>query len=532
VYARLVLLLGAALLLTAAPASAEHDSAGDAFATVIDAPDPVVAGGEITYTITVGNNGPGPATDVELEDAVPAGTKAVAVVLSDPDTDCDVVGPSKTVFKCDLGTIPEGEVVVLVLVVDTSPATTSPVSNVVTIEAEGDSVAANNTATATTTVEPQPGTPPPPPAADLVLKKSDSPDPVAAGGKLTYTLTVTNAGPDPATGVTLVDDIPASTKLVSAAPSQGVCSGSGVISCALGGLLKGGAATVIIVVEPTKPGFVVNSASVSAGSGPFDPITANNSALTATIVTAAIPSAPSPSPVAPPPVQPPPVLIAAPPDVPPTQPAETPAPPTTILVAPTFVPDIIPPGKVETVRATVGNRLVAVHWSAPSDPDFQRVELTRSYAGERRVLYSGRGEQFVDRGVRNGVRYLYELRSFDRAGNASVGVQFAATPKALLLFSPLPNARVSTAPLLRWAAVRGAGFYNVQLYRGSRKVLTLWPGSNRLKLRARWTFRGRAERLAPGTYHWFVWPARGLRSLPRYGPLLGRSSFVVVRSSP
>jgi hypothetical protein len=225
-------------------------------------------------------------------------------------------------------------------------------------------------------------------------------------------------------------------------------------------------------------------------------------------------------------------VIAAPPDVPAAVPTETSAPPITIVAAPAPVPDIVPPGKVETVRATVGNRFVVVHWRAPSDPDFQRVELTRSYAGERRVLYSGRGEEFVDRGVRNGVRYMYELRSFDGAGNASVGVRFAARPKALLLFSPLPNARVSNAPLLRWTAVRGAGFYNVQLYRGSRKVLTLWPGSNRLKLGARWTFRGRAERLAPGTYHWFVWPARGLRSLPRYGPLLGRSSFVVVRPSP
>jgi hypothetical protein len=111
-------------------------------------------------------------------------------------------------------------------------------------------------------------------------------------------------------------------------------------------------------------------------------------------------------------------------------------------------------------------------------------------------------------------------------------VRFAATPKALLLFSPLPNARVSAAPLLRWAAVKGSGFYNMQLYRGSKKVLTAWPRSTRFRLHARWTFRGRAERLAPGTYHWFIWPARGPRSKPRYGPLLGRSSFVVIRPSP
>jgi hypothetical protein len=180
----------------------------------------------------------------------------------------------------------------------------------------------------------------------------------------------------------------------------------------------------------------------------------------------------------------------------------------------------------------VGNRSVVVRWRVPSDPDFDRVELTRSSVGAgRRVVYSGKGEQFADRSLRNGVRYAYELRSFDRVGNASAAVRFAATPKALMLFNPSPNARVFTAPLLRWAAVRGAAFYNVQLYRGAKKVLTAWPPSNRLRLLGRWTFRGRPERLAPGTYHWFVWPGRGLRSAPRYGPLLGRSSFVVVGSA-
>jgi hypothetical protein len=157
------------------------------------------------------------------------------------------------------------------------------------------------------------------------------------------------------------------------------------------------------------------------------------------------------------------------------------------------------------------------------------VELTRSSAGSpKRVVYSGRREQFTDRSVRNGVRYVYELRSFDSSGNGSAGVRFAATPKALLLFSPEPNARVTSPPLLRWAAVPGATYYNLQLYRGSKKVLSAWPSSNRLRLRAGWKFARRPVRLTPGVYHWFVWPGRGLRTRPNYGPLLGRNSFVVV----
>jgi hypothetical protein len=176
----------------------------------------------------------------------------------------------------------------------------------------------------------------------------------------------------------------------------------------------------------------------------------------------------------------------------------------------------------------VGHRSVVLRWRAPADPDFGRVVITRSSAGTvARVVYSGLRREFADRSVRNGVRYVYELRSFDRSGNGSAGVRLTATPKALL-FNPLPNARISSAPVLRWVAGRGANYYNVQLYRGTRKVLSAWPQANRLRLHARWMFAGRLERLAPGVYHWFVWPGRGLRSRSAYGPLLGRSSFVVV----
>jgi uncharacterized repeat protein (TIGR01451 family) len=56
---------------------------------------------------------------------------------------------------------------------------------------------------------------------DLGLVKTDSPDPVLFGQNLTYTLSVTNNGPMPATGVTVTDPLPAGVSLVSATPSQG-----------------------------------------------------------------------------------------------------------------------------------------------------------------------------------------------------------------------------------------------------------------------------------------------------------------------
>jgi uncharacterized repeat protein (TIGR01451 family) len=123
------------------------------------------------------------------------------------------------------------------------------------------------------------------PAADLSLTKSDSPDPVQVGAKLTYQLNVSNAGPDDATGVALTDSLPAGVTLVSATPSQGSCTGTATVTCDLGSMAKGAGAGVTIVVTPTAAGTITNTASVASSVG--DPNTANNAAQATTTVTSA-----------------------------------------------------------------------------------------------------------------------------------------------------------------------------------------------------------------------------------------------------
>jgi hypothetical protein len=136
-------------------------------------------------------------------------------------------------------------------------------------------------------------------------------------------------------------------------------------------------------------------------------------------------------------------------------------------------------------------------------------------------------------------RHSFAVRAVDLAGNVDATPSLsqwtltAATRRvaASPLFAPPPQAQVTRPPLLRWRAVRRATYYNVQLYRAGRKVLTTWPTRARLQLRARWRFNGRVQTLEPGSYRWYVWPAYGRPSAQRYGRVLGTSTFVVARGA-
>lgn len=119
--------------------------------------------------------------------------------------------------------------------------------------------------------------------ADLSVIKTDSPDPIKLGDNLTYTITVTNNGPDKATGVILKDTLPPSVTFASAESSKGSCSeAGGVVTCELGSLDNSESETVRIKVIPTSEGTITNIVAVSANED--DPDISNNTAIQCTTV--------------------------------------------------------------------------------------------------------------------------------------------------------------------------------------------------------------------------------------------------------
>jgi uncharacterized repeat protein (TIGR01451 family) len=147
---------------------------------------------------------------------------------------------------------------------------------------DADSDAATNRAEYDAGTNPRSSASQPPAVGLFITATSDVPDPAFVGGNLTYTFTVTNLASVAANGVTVIDPVPAGASFVSAAASQGSCTGTTTVTCALGTINGFSAATVTIVVSPTVTGSLSNTATVSTSS--FDPIAADNSATSVTLV--------------------------------------------------------------------------------------------------------------------------------------------------------------------------------------------------------------------------------------------------------
>ena len=124
-----------------------------------------------------------------------------------------------------------------------------------------------------------------PASADLAITKADSPDPVAAGSQLTYTLDYQNLGPSDATGVQILDTLPPGVTFVSA--SAGCTETAGTVTCDVGTVTAGGSGQVLIVVTipPDAPSGEISN-RVTIDSTTDDPTPDDNAVVAGLVVQA------------------------------------------------------------------------------------------------------------------------------------------------------------------------------------------------------------------------------------------------------
>jgi uncharacterized repeat protein (TIGR01451 family) len=256
----------------------------DLAVTKSDTPDPVVAGTQLTYDLAVSNNGPSNAANVVVKDNVPAGVTINSVSSSAGACNAGVPGNAAQPTVCTFDSLAAGASATMQIVVTVLPNTTGLLQNDARVSSGySDPNNTNNLANATTTVNS---------VADLSVTKVDNPDPVVAGQKLTYEVTVSNGGPSTARTVTLSDQLPAEVTFTSTTISNG--SGTCVLQnvppntvfCNLNDLNPGQYVKVFIetLVKPSVPAGSILTNVATVASAASDPNPANNTATAQTTV--------------------------------------------------------------------------------------------------------------------------------------------------------------------------------------------------------------------------------------------------------
>jgi hypothetical protein len=187
--------------------------------------------------------------------------------------------------------------------------------------------------------------------------------------------------------------------------------------------------------------------------------------------------------------------------------------------------DTIPPPQLTDVIARSEPNLVTLSWRLPRNRDAAGAQVTRYPGGV--VLYRGPGTSFADSEVQSNTSYQYLVSTFDWAGNDAIPVSVSVSTRPTGVIQPQDAARLTLPPLLAWESVKGADYYNVQLWSGGTKLLSIWPKTAHLQLTPTWTYLGKKHALAPGKYVWYVWPGFGPLSVGKYGKLIGSATFRV-----
>jgi len=254
-------------------------------------PSPVYSGDPLTYTYTITNNGPHPASSITLSDVFDRAGVLGSITLGAGagDWTCQAAASppaGQSVLECDSSVpLAVGGSNELVLEVEiNAPSTDDPIdlSNTAEVNSAEDlpDPADNFSDEITVEILPQ---------ADLALARqlppvADEP----ADSEYGYTVEVSNIGPSEARELVLTESVPAGSVLLSANGTGWSCQINqrlGTLLCERATLASGASADVAVTVRlPRNPPVAgqaagtISSGTAQVSSDTFDPVASNNSA--------------------------------------------------------------------------------------------------------------------------------------------------------------------------------------------------------------------------------------------------------------
>jgi uncharacterized repeat protein (TIGR01451 family) len=242
-------------------------------------------GNDVSYTVTVSNNGPNAVDNVTVTDAIPAPVLAwtwACTAQNGGASGCNGVTNSAANFT-DTVNLPNGANIVYTVTANTSPAAAGNLTNTAVVTAPAgytDTTPGNNSQTDTDT---------PVLSADLEISKSDGANFYTAGNPIQYTITILNDGPSNAVGFDVQDVVPVEISGLTV-----TCTPAGTANCGVdntvgntvaftGASLAAGAGNQITItiqgtVAAGASGDLSNTADIiiPGGAGFSDPDLADN----------------------------------------------------------------------------------------------------------------------------------------------------------------------------------------------------------------------------------------------------------------
>jgi uncharacterized repeat protein (TIGR01451 family) len=249
----------------------------------VHSPATFVAGGLVSYTITVTNNGPSPVVNATFTDTVPAEISGVSWTCSinSGTGSCGAASGTGNAINTTIN-LDSGTIATYTVTGTLSAGASGSLTNTATITRPpdvSDPDTSNNTSTdiapidangvtqtptaATPTVGP--GITPVIGQIDPVLTKSVTPSQARPGDVVTWTVVVSNPGTQATWPVTVTDQIPAAFTITRVTATRGTVTQNGnLVTMQIGMLLPGEQAQIVIetVVNDTAPaGSVTNIAN-------------------------------------------------------------------------------------------------------------------------------------------------------------------------------------------------------------------------------------------------------------------------------
>ena len=243
--------------------------------TKTSAPNPVIAGTNLTYTITASNVGPSPATNVVVTDTLPGQISVVSATPSVGSCSGGIPGNPAQPLICTLGTLnasgpgSTATIIVVVKVNSSTPDGTILINNGAIRSDTPDPDNSNNVVTALSPVIAR---------GDLAITKTSDKPNYKPNALITFTVGVTNNGASDSLGVVVTDSLPQVAMAIYLSDTGGCTKSGNTLTCNLGNMPVGTSKSfnVLMRVKGNR-GTITNTASVASSTG--DLIPGNNTAI-------------------------------------------------------------------------------------------------------------------------------------------------------------------------------------------------------------------------------------------------------------